>query len=442
MMVVTDIHGRIIGVTPGVSDLFRIDERWLNGKPLAAFVVEDRRREFRTMLLALAHGGESAETTLVLRPRGSAGGTLEAKVEVEAKGDRLQWTIVEAVEAEPPAQPNGVPSSVPVPLFRLVGRLPIGVVSLDANLRIEYLNPSGRVFLGGGARIGGLLPEPWPHLSLRKFAKRLFSAVPPVKQVTEVASGRLVELDGIAGRRGESALLLIQDVSTRERQRRVERAFVTNAAHELRTPIAAITSTLDVLQGGAKDVPADRDRFLEHLQRESDRLGRLVAALLLLARIQNGQQSPTLDLVEVRPLLDAIGADLQPRAGVRVKVDCADDVGMLADVDLLRQAVWNLAANAATHTAKGEIRLAGRDLGRLSEIEVRDTGPGMSESERAQALERFYRAHNVSGATGFGLGLPIAREIANALGGSLSLDSQQDVGTRVRVQLPSARLVA
>jgi signal transduction histidine kinase len=441
VVILTDLHGRIITVSEGIAELLHIDGKWLLGKPLAAFVVEARRREFRTMLLELAHGAESLATTLELRPRGSGGGTLEAEMLVEAKGDRIEWSIVRAVEAEPAEEPPVVPSGLPVPLFRLVGRLPIGVVSIDRNLIVEYLNPAARVFLGG-ARVGGLLPEPWPHLSVRKFASRLFGAVPPIRQVAEAPSGRLLELDGIHSRDEESALLLIQDVSTRERQRRVEREFVTNAAHELRTPIAAIASALDVLQGGAKEVPADRDRFLAHVQRESDRLGRLVAALLLLARIQNGQQSPTLDLVEVRPLLDEVVAELHPRAGVRVKVECAAGVGMLADIDLLRQAVWNVAANAATHTTKGEIRLAGRDLGRLCEIEVRDTGPGMSETERAQAFDRFYRARNINGAAGFGLGLPIAREITRALGGSLSLDSEPDIGTRVRVHLPSARLVA
>lgn len=441
MVILTDPQGRIISVSDGVAELLRIDERWLVGKPLAAFVAEDGRREFRTMLLDLARGGDPLTTTLELKPRGSSGGTIEAELLVEASSDRLQWTIVQAAEADAPDSEHGVPSNLPAPLFRLVGRLPIGVVSLDSNLIIEYLNPSSRVFLGN-ARVGALLPEPWPHLSLRKFASRLFSAAPPAKQLAETASGRLLELDGLAARPDESGLLLIHDVTIRERQRRAEREFVTNAAHELRTPIAAIASTLDVLQSGAKDVPDDRDRFLEHLQRESDRLGRLVGALLMLARIQNGQQSPALDLVEVRPLLTDVGAELRPRGGVRVAVECAAGVGMLADLDLLRQAVWNVAANAATHTAKGEIRLVGRDLGRMSEIEIRDTGPGMSEAERARAFDRFYRARNVTSGPGFGLGLPIAREITRALGGSLSLESELDVGTRVRVHLPSARLVA
>jgi signal transduction histidine kinase len=114
---------------------------------------------------------------------------------------------------------------------------------------------------------------------------------------------------------------------------------------------------------------------------------------------------------------------------------------MLTDPDLLRQAVWNLATNAVAHTPAGEIRLSGRDLGRLAEIEIRDTGSGIPPDARPLVFDRFYRVQRrVDG--GFGLGLPLSQEIARALGGTLILDSDPGVGTRVRVHVPSARLVA
>ena len=116
-------------------------------------------------------------------------------------------------------------------------------------------------------------------------------------------------------------------------------------------------------------------------------------------------------------------------------------VAMLADQDLVRQAIWNLAANAARHTAMGEIRLTGRDLGPMAEIEVRDTGTGIAHDDRALIFDRFFRGQQRVG-PGFGLGLPLSQEIARALGGKLLLDSEPGVGTRARMHVPSARLVA
>jgi signal transduction histidine kinase len=189
-------------------------------------------------------------------------------------------------------------------------------------------------------------------------------------------------------------------------------------------------------------VPEDRDHFLAHIERESDRLGRLAEALLLLARIQTGQETPSLELIEVGPLLEEIAGQLEPHEGVTVRISCGAGVGMLADRDLLRQAIWNVAANAARHTEKGRITLSGRDLGRFSEIEVRDTGAGIRDVDLERIFDRFFRGDRHGGrGLGFGLGLPITREIVQVLGGSVYLDSTPGVGTRVRLVIPSARLV-
>jgi len=442
---VTDLNGRIMEVSDGVGQLLAIETRWLEGKPFAAFVARDGVQEFRRLLIELGHGNGPVGTSLRLQRRDGELLDIEASAVAEAQGDRLEWLLAEPHEEGEDETEGGEepPSSIVLrtfPLRRLLHRLPMGVVSVKQDLTVEFVNPSARVFIPR-AGVGTLLPDPFPDFSLRKFTRRLFTSTPPVRQLVETPSGRLLELDGIPGGGNENALLLVQDVTTRERRLRAEQEFAVNAAHELRTPIAAITSALEVLGSGAKEIPADRDRFLGHIEREAARLARLVGALLLLARIQTGQEQPSLQLVDVAPLLEDIAAQLQPLEGVAVRVDCAPRVAMLADADLLRQAIWNLATNAVTHTASGEIRLSGRDLGRMTEIEVRDTGSGIPSDARAQVFDRFYRVERrVDG--GLGLGLPLSQEIARALGGVLTLDSEPGIGTRVRVRLPSARLIA
>src|SRR5262249_53208413 len=202
----------------------------------------------------------------------------EAEAAAEAQGDGREWRLAEPQPAQGDEDGAGQPPTLKgFPLRRLLGRLPVGIVSVAQDLTVEFVNPAARVFVEG-ARVGGLLPDPFPDFSLRKFARRLFTATPPVRQVVEIPGGRVMELDGIPGGGMESALLRIQDVTARQRRQRAEHDFAANAAHELRTPIAAITSALDVLSSGAKEIPSDRDRFLEHIEREARRLARLVAA--------------------------------------------------------------------------------------------------------------------------------------------------------------------
>jgi signal transduction histidine kinase len=435
--IVTDGTGRILEASDTAASLLGVKANGaaVIGASLSAFVSGPQRTEFLALLRDLASGGAPIGTSFQLG-RGPREVTVDVEAVAESTGDRLEWLIATAAAhvEQDPAAALGAPQ-----LGRLLSRLPIGVVSVTFDLAVEYANPAARVYLGG-AEPGALLADPWPSFSVRKFAKRLFSATPPVRQLVESGNGRIMELDGIPPRAQHPALLLLQDVTSRERHRRAEREFVANAAHELRTPIAAIASSVDALEAGAKEDPAERDQFLAHLQRETGRIGRLVEALLLLARVQGTDTVPALRVIPVRPILEDIARGLRPAAGVAVKVECAGDLNVLADDDLLRQAIWNLGANAITHTESGEVSLACRDLGHVAEIEVRDTGNGIAEDAVDHVFDRFYRAERRG--TGFGLGLPLAREIVHALGGALTLDSKVGAGTSVRIYVPSARPVA
>jgi signal transduction histidine kinase len=200
---------------------------------------------------------------------------------------------------------------------------------------------------------------------------------------------------------------------------------------------AAGQAALDVLQAGAKDVPEDRDRFLAHLQRDSKRLIHLAESLLVLARAQSDDQWVRADAVQIRPLLDDVACELDPAPGVEVMVLCADGVAGLLDRELAHQAVSNVAANAARHTASGSIVLeAGQAAGGMVEIVVRDTGSGMTSEQQGRALDRFYRA-GPRGENGFGLGLAIAAEAVRAQGGTIELGGGAGGGTFVRMTVPS-----
>jgi len=231
-------------------------------------------------------------------------------------------------------------------------------------------------------------------------------------------------------------LAVFRDVTIREQAERAERDFVTNAAHELQSPLAAIVSAIEVLQAGAKDGP-ERDVFLTHIEWGADRLARLVRTLLVLARTQIGLEAPRDEVVELCPLLHDVRASL-PSSSVELEVYCPQDLAVLTNRELVEHAVVNLAENAAKHTKEGRVVLSARELaGGVTEICVSDTGPGISAAERPRIFERFYRG-DPNGAPGFGLGLAIVRAVADALGGELELDSRVGAGTIVRLRIPHA----
>jgi signal transduction histidine kinase len=328
-------------------------------------------------------------------------------------------------------------------LRALLDRLEQGILCVDRSLRVEIANAGARTTVGPGLVEGGLLPEPWPdQVSLRELVEALFAegALGGEAHVVggDDAAYAIVGLP--AGKPGQSAVLLVTDVSSRERTERIEREFVANASHELRTPLATITGAVEILQSGAKEIPAVRDRFLGHIQREVDRLSKLVRALLVLARAQAMTETPRLAPVALRPLLEEVARVVDAQPDVRVSIVCPVELAAQADDDLLLEIVANLATNAASHTAAGQITLTAAPEGRSVVIEVRDTGSGIDPAQHAHLFERFYRPGGRDSAR-FGLGLAIVRDAVTAVGGEIELDSTPGEGTAVRVRLPAARRV-
>jgi two-component system sensor histidine kinase VicK len=319
-------------------------------------------------------------------------------------------------------------------LEQLLERLQEGVIAVDHELRVEFANRRAHALVGRLER-GAALPDPWSDHSLTTFAMRLFSSSSAAETRIQADAERTYALTGVPALPGEVAIIVLRDLTDEERRERAEREFVANASHELRTPLTTILGAVELLQAGAKEQPADRDRFLAHIEREAKRLTTLTRALLILARAQTREQQPRLAAVEVRPLLEELAASTATRPGVQLEIRCPGDIAVLAEPDLLGQALQNLATNAAEHTECGAIVFEAHGNGdERVQIEVRDSGPGVPESVRRRVFDRFYRPLRKSN-EGFGLGLAIAREAVRAQGGSIEVTRAPEGGAQVTIEL-------
>lgn len=325
-------------------------------------------------------------------------------------------------------------------LDRLLERLREGVVAVRADGTVDFGNEAAARILGVAAlEPGDPLPEPWPSFRLGPLAGALFApgaaAIQTDVRPSDGEAYSLAAIPPVEG--GDSAVLVLVDLSDRERQERAQREFVTNAAHELRTPVTAILTSIELLQAGAKDEEEERDAFLAHIEEEAGRLARLTRALLVLSRAETGAAAIRRSEHRLRPLLEAVAASLSPAAGVRVHVDCPEELTASTDVDLLEQAVAAVGLNAAKYTEAGSIRLTARADGGATVVEVADTGQGIDAAEARNVFDRFYRVGDRD-RDGFGLGLAIARQSVRLLEGTIDVGDRSGGGTVVTIRLQGA----
>ena len=325
-------------------------------------------------------------------------------------------------------------------LQRLLEQLQEGVIAVDSGLSVEFANSRARALLGHQLDAGTPLPDPWPELPLRNTVGSLFSSgadVQTLRAHLESGTTYVVALLPPAAA-SQAGVVVITDVTEQERREWVEREFVMNAAHELRTPLAAIASAVEVLQAGAKARADERDRFLGIVERQTTRLTKLAHSLLMLARAQTRSESVRLEPVDVCELFEEIAAETAD-AEVTVDVRC-DAVAVRAHRDLLYQALANITANARKHAARRLVLSASCVDGNRVRLQVADDGRGMRPEDAERAVDRFYRAPGAAG-NGFGLGLPIVREVVRAMDGTLAIESAPGKGTTMSIMLESVESV-
>ncbi len=221
---------------------------------------------------------------------------------------------------------------------------------------------------------------------------------------------------------------------------RQQARFVNDASHELRTPIAVIQGYANMLDRWGKTDEKILEEGITAIKNESDHMNHLVEQLLFLARGDSGKTTLEKTEFSMNEMMQEIYEEsfmIDEKHRYRLKLP-EEEIRIEADMGLLKQAVRILTDNAAKYTPEGEeiILSAGRNEEGKPYLQVQDLGIGMAESEIPHIFERFFRSDEVRASEGTGLGLSIAKWIVDKHGGYFEILSREELGTRIRIQLP------
>jgi two-component system sensor histidine kinase KdpD len=220
-------------------------------------------------------------------------------------------------------------------------------------------------------------------------------------------------------------------------------AMLRAVSHDLRSPLANIKASVSTLRQPDVEWPTEvRDDFLESIETETDRLGRVITNLLDMSRLEAGVLRPVLRSVTLEEVVPAALHGLGDRAA-RVVVDLpADPADVQTDPALLERVVANLVGNALTWSPDAPVKVRAHRSGRTVQLHVIDHGPGIPVDQRVVVLQPFHRLDDTGTGGGLGLGLAIADRLVAAMGGTLELRDTPGGGLTVVVALPASPVPA
>ena len=320
-----------------------------------------------------------------------------------------------------------------------------GVLVFGEERRLLQANPAAALLLGSGSRlsVGAGLAEAFRDPESLAQLEAAFRGEPSqwtLRREPRVLRARALPFQ--AGLEARGVLITLDDVTRMEALETTRQKFISNASHELKTPVTAIRIAAENLQDGGA-VGAEGEAGLRSIFRSVERMTLLLNDISELSRIETGalilEPRPVPVAAFARELLDDLAAQARAkRVELRLELHAGtEDLRVAADPLRLHQLLENLLSNAVKFSPEGAaVRLGLETDGTSASWTVSDQGPGIPESEQARVFERFYRTASARGVPGTGLGLAIVKHLARLMGGEVTLTSEPGKGAAFTFKMP------
>lgn len=326
------------------------------------------------------------------------------------------------------------------------GYLVIGTLSQNVNRQIQDMN---HAILFSGV-LAGTLAVGFAFLIARYQTKRITRFREGTREILrghydyQVDSNHRDEFDDLAADFNQMTESLAKSWQEVERQAQLRDQLMMDVAHEMRTPLTTMNGLLEGLRYHV--IPQNKvDRSLELLHNETQRLTRLVNSNLDYEKLKSHEIPLNPMLFSLAPLLHDMTLQLEDFAkekGDQLQVTVAEDVQVYADSDRFRQIVFNITQNALQFTTNGTVRLKAWTAGASTYVSVTDNGIGMSEEQRNNIWERFYKADESRKSNKYGesgLGLAIVKQLIQAHHAEVTVESALGEGTRFTLKFPATQ---
>ena len=325
-----------------------------------------------------------------------------------------------------------------------------GLLVIDADMRVVASNRAARNLfsdLNGvidSRRLTELTRNPAIYdafLDAVRGIERTGVKVETYGQERRVFDLRVVPLRSMNGHGSGGAVGVFFEVTRLERLEIIRQEFLSNVSHELRTPLTSIRALAETLENGAIEDTRNNRRFLSIIQKNADRMHRLIDDILELSAIEAGNVKVKPEVIQLYPLVEDVIASLSASAAVR-KITVNDLVDqkaeVFADPHRLVQMLTNLVDNAIKFNREGGTVTIRHESDRTDRIRVEDSGEGIPAHHLDRLFERFYRVDRARSRElgGTGLGLAIVKHLARAHGGEVIVESRFGDGSQFTIELP------